>query len=54
MYIINIYNQNKSVVVNSYQEALELAQRLRKIYHSDVFIDDEFSNTVEHLYAIRK
>lgn len=52
MYIINIYNQNKSVVVNSYQEALELAQRLRKIYHSDVFIDDEFGNTVEHLYTI--
>lgn len=50
MYLVNVYDHDISFVTNSYIEAFEFAQRLRKVYHSDVFIDDEFGNTVEHLY----
>ena len=51
MYSVNIYNKHKSIIVNSYAKALELAKKLREVYQSDIFINDEMTgDTVEHLY----
>lgn len=51
MYSVNIYKNQKSVITNSYEEAIELAKKLREVYQSDIFVDDEITgDTVERLY----
>lgn len=53
MYLVNVYDHDVSFITNSYIEAFEEAKKLRIMYSSDVFIDDETTGeTIEHLYAI--
>lgn len=51
MYSVYIYNNQKAIIMNSYEEAMVIAKKLREVYQSDIFIDDETTgDTVEHLY----